>query len=268
MKNITPRIFLATFSLYTLIPILMVFNLSLQKPDALSTGFRISKKLYFDNYLHAWEMGNFKQLFLTSITISIVVIPLTTILAVCAGFGFYRFNFTHKSILFNFLLLGMALPYEAIVIPLYYGLGFIGALNTVWAVILPLLGGFMPFGIFWIRSYFSTLPNEILEAATIDGANNRVQLTKILFPISKSAIFSLSIFYFIWSWNQFLLAMILIQDSTKRTVTTGLTAFVNQYSMDLPLMCAGTMIVIVPSLIFFTIFQRHIISGVLQGAIK
>jgi ABC-type glycerol-3-phosphate transport system permease component len=268
VKNISPKIFLFILSLYTVIPLIAVLNLSLQKPDALSVSFKISKHLYFGNYLNAWNIGNFHQLFWTSISITLIVVPITTILAVCAGYGFYRFQFPHKRKIFNFLLLGMALPYEAIVIPLYYGLGSIGVLNTIWAVIFPLLGGFMPFGIYWIRSYFSTLPAEILEAATIDGANNRIQLTKILFPISKSAIFSLSIFYFIWSWNQFLLAMILIQDSTKRTVTTGLTAFVNQYSMDLPLMCAGTIIVILPSVVFFIIFQRHIISGVLQGAVK
>ena len=268
IESALSKSFLILMVLFTILPVFAIFNLSLQPATALSTGISFSRNLNFHNYLDAWRMGNFGQLYLNSLGISLVIVPIATCFAVLGGFGFYYFNFRNKKYLFNFFLLGMTLPYEAIVIPLYYGLNSLGLLNTSWSVILPLLGGFMPFGIFWMRSYFSSLPNELAEAASIDGASSFQILLKIILPISKSAILSLSIFYYIWSWNHFILSMILIQDATRRTVTTGLTAFVGQYSQNLPLLCAGTMTVIAPTILFFIIFQRHTVKGILDGAVK
>lgn len=262
------KTFLVFMVAFTILPIFAILNISLQPADALSTGLSFSWDLNFQNYVDAWSMGNFGRLFINSLGISLTIIPLAVFFAILGGFGFYFFNFRNKKYLFNFFLLGMTLPYEAIVIPLYYGLNSVGLLNTSWAVIFPLLGGFMPFGIFWLRSYFSSLPNELAEAASIDGATSLQILMKIILPISKSAIVSLAIFYYIWSWNHFILSMILIQDATRRTVTTGLTAFVNQYSQNLPLLCAGTMTVIAPTILFFIVFQKHIVKGILDGAVK
>ena len=165
-------------------------------------------------------------------------------------------------------MVGLAVPYEAIVIPLYYNLKSVGLTNTYLSVILPVIGAFMPFGAFWMRSHFSNTPVGLIEAAQMDGASDLTILTKVLLPNSRAAVSTLSVLYFMWTWNQFLLVLIMIQDPSRETAPLGLVLFVGQYTTNLPLLSAGTLIVIAPVMIVYMIFQRQFIAGLAHGAIK
>lgn len=140
--------------------------------------------------------------------------------------------------------------------------------NSAWGVILAESGLFMPFGIFWMRTHFRSMPRELIEAAQIDGAGSLTILRRVLLPVSVPAVSTMAVLFFMWSWNQFLLVLILIQDPSKRTAPAGLGFFVGQYSSDVPVLAAGTLIVILPILVVYLMFQRKFISGMLQGAVK
>jgi raffinose/stachyose/melibiose transport system permease protein len=153
-------------------------------------------------------------------------------------------------------------------IPLYYEMKALGVINTQWAVILPLIGLFMPFSVIWMRAHFLGVPRELSEAAKVDGAGTLKEFLNIQLPLARPALAALSILLFLWTWNQFLLPVVLIADPLDRTVAGALTFFQGQYSSSIPLLNAGALIIIIPSILVFAFFQRQFISALLQGAVK
>jgi raffinose/stachyose/melibiose transport system permease protein len=143
-----------------------------------------------------------------------------------------------------------------------------GLLNTRWALILPLIGLFMPFAVTWMRAHFITMPADLSEAARTDGATTWQLFWRIHVPLSMPAISSLGILLFLWTWNQFLLAVVLVSDPEQRTMAGALGAFQGQWGTDIPLLCAGSLLILAPTLIVFLIFQRRFVSALLQGSLK
>ena len=143
-----------------------------------------------------------------------------------------------------------------------------GLLNTKLAIILPLIGLYMPFGVFWMRAHFVNMPTELSEAARVDGATTWDLFWRIHVPLAKPAVSSLAILLSVWTWNQFLLALVLVDDPAERTMAGALGAFQGHYATDIPLLCAGSLLILTPTLIVFLIFQRQFISALLQGSLK
>jgi raffinose/stachyose/melibiose transport system permease protein len=126
----------------------------------------------------------------------------------------------------------------------------------------------MPFAVFWMRAHFINMPVEISEAARVDGATTWDLFQRIHLPLAQAPIASLGILMSIWTWNQFLLALVLVEDPSQRTMAGALGAFQGHYATDVPLLCAGTILILVPTFIVFVLFQRQIIMALLQGAVK
>lgn len=251
-----------------LIPLLALVSAALQDPATLVPSMVPSWPLRFDNFVTAWTRAGFGSLLLSSLIIAVVVVPIAAICSSLAGYAFATMRLPGKGLLFGIFIAGLTLPYEAIIIPLYFDFKDVGLLNSYWAVILPLAAAFLPFGILWMRAYFSSLPPELLEAAAIDGAGRLRTLFSVVLPLARPALTTLMLLNFLWAWNQFLLALILIRDPSRRTAPSGLGAFVQQYGQEVPLLAAGTLIVITPVVIVYIIFQRHFIAGLIQGALK
>jgi len=169
---------------------------------------------------------------------------------------------------FLVFVLGLTLPFEGIITPLYHQVRDMGLLNTRWAIILPLIGLFMPFSVLWMRAHFVTMPDDLSEAARIDGARTWQLFWRVHVPLARPAISSLAILLFLWTWNQFLLAIVLVDDSTKRTMAGALGAFQGQWGTDIPLLCAGALLILTPTLAVFVVFQRRFVAALLQGSIK
>ncbi|MEU7842160.1 carbohydrate ABC transporter permease [Micromonospora sp. NPDC049114] len=262
------RLSLLAATASVLVPFYAILAASLQPQDNLSPGLAWPSDPQWHNYVDAWSTGGFADLMRSSLIIALGVVPLALVLATLAGYGLAMMRLAVRGPIFALLMLGLALPYESIVIPLYYDLKSVGLLNTYWAVILPLIGAFMPFGVFWMRSHFESLPPELTEAAEMDGATSRQILRQVLLPTARPALTTLGLLYFMWAWNQFLLALILIQDPAMRTAPSGLGKFIQAYGRNIPLLSAGTIIVIVPVVILYLFFQRHFVKGILSGAIK
>ena len=143
-----------------------------------------------------------------------------------------------------------------------------GIYDTKLAIILPLIGLYMPFGVFWMRAHFLDMPSELSEAARVDGATTRDLFWRIHVPLARPALSSLAILLCVWTWNQFLLALVLVEDPTERTMAGALGAFQGQYATDIPLLAAGSLVILPPTIIVFVIFQRQFVQALLQGSLK
>lgn len=138
------------------------------------------------------------------------------------------------------------------------------SLSGAWA----LIGLYMPFSVVWMRAHFINVPAELSEAARVDGASVLQEFRRIQLPLAVPALSALTILLFLWTWNQFLLPVVMVNDPLQRTVAGALTFFQGQYSLSIPLLNAGALIIITPAIIVFLIFQRQFIRALLQGAVK
>ena len=135
-------------------------------------------------------------------------------------------------------------------------------------VVLPLIGLYMPFAVFWMRAHFVNMPIEISEAARVDGASTWSLFWRIHLPLARAPMLSLGILMSVWTWNQFLIALVLVEDPSQRTMAGALGAFQGHYATDVPLLCAGTILIVLPTLVLFVLFQRQMITALLQGSVK
>lgn len=260
---------LAVFCAAVLVPFLSLLLASVQPSGTPLTGFALpTHGIHLENFAHAWSRAGFGSLLLSSAVIALAVVPAAVLCATLAGYALATMDVPGGGKVYGYLLLGLAIPTEVTVIPLYYDLRALGLTNTVPGLALAEIAAFMPFGVFWMRAHFATMPRGLIEAARLDGASSWTTLWRVLMPSSRPAVTTLGVLYFVWSWNQFLLPLILIQDPGKRTAPAGLGFFTGQYDVDVPLLAAATLIVIAPVVLVYLFFQRHFINGVLSGALK
>jgi ABC-type glycerol-3-phosphate transport system permease component len=259
---------LVTLAIIVLVPFLGIILASLHPADSQVGGISLPSRLSWENFAVAWNQANFGNLVRSSVLIAVCVVPLAIILATLGAYGLEVLKAPGARFLAPAFVFGLTIPVELVVVALYFNLQDLGLSNSYIGVILAEVALFMPFGIYWMQAHFSTVPHELVEAGRIDGANDHRILLRVLLPISWPAITTLAVLYFMWSWNQFLLVLVLMQDPNKRTAPAGLGYFVGQYSTNIPLLSAASIIVIAPIVIVYLIFQRNFVAGVTQGAIK
>ncbi|MEU3338806.1 carbohydrate ABC transporter permease [Streptomyces sp. NPDC002144] len=260
---------LALFCAAVLVPFLSLLLASVQPAGTPLTGLALpTHGIHLENFVHAWSRAGFGPLLRSSTVIALAVVPAAVLCATLAGYALATMDVPGGGKLYAYLLLGLSIPTEVTVIPLYYDLRALGLTNTVPGLALAEIAAFMPFGVFWMRAHFATMPRSLIEAARLDGASSWTTLWRVLMPSSRPAVTTLGVLYFVWSWNQFLLPLILIQDPSRRTAPAGLGFFTGQFDVDVPLLAAATLIVITPVVLVYLFFQRHFINGVLSGALK
>lgn len=262
------RVLLIVLMLVTVLPFVSLLFTALHAPGTYPNGISWPETPHWRNFIDAFRAADMGKLLLSSTLIVIGVVPVSLLFGTMAGFAFGQLRMPGHRIVFLLFLLGLTMPFEAILTPLYYQVQQMGLLNTRWAIILPLIGLFMPFSILWMRTHFINVSPEVTEAARVDGANVWQSFWRIQVPLAMPAISSLSILLFLWTWNQFLLAIVLVDDPTKRTMAGALGAFQGQYGTDIPLLCAGSLLIMVPTLAVFIAFQRQFAAALLQGAVK
>ena len=179
-------------------------------------------------------------------------------------------RFRGSELIFYLLLIGLIFPYEATVIPLYYFFKDVGLTDSYWALILPQIGLSIPFGTFWMRAFFRSTPGALVEASRLDGASSFVTLWRVLLPQAWPAITTMVVLVFMWTWNEFLLALVMIQSDDLRTAPLGLALFqgANRNSQDVTLVAAAAVLVALPIVIVYVFLQRSFIRGMFAGAVK
>ncbi|MFF0483216.1 carbohydrate ABC transporter permease [Streptomyces sp. NPDC004435] len=266
--RLTGRALIALFCAGVLIPFAALVLTALNPPGTAVSGLALPKDPTFAAFGAAWSAAGFGALLTNSVFIVVGVVPLALVCATLAGYAFATMDFKGKGPLFALLLVGLTLPYEAAVVPLYYNMQSLGLTDTPYALIFALVGLYMPFGAFWMRQQFAALPTELREAAALDGAGNWTMLWRVLVPCIRPGLTTLGLLYFLWAWNQFLLTLILIQTPGERTAPAGLAFFVGAHSTDVPMLAAATLIVIGPVVLVYLFFQRNFIAGMVSGAVK
>jgi raffinose/stachyose/melibiose transport system permease protein len=235
-------------------------------PASAPSGFALPPSFNWHNYVSAWQQGNFAASFTTSIIVAAVMVPASVGLSILGGFAFATMRFRGSKVIFYLFILGLIIPTEATIVPLYYDVRAMGLLDTYWALILLETSGELAFGIFWMRAAFLSAPRSLLEAARIDGASSWRTLWQILVPFARPAILTLTVLTFADSWNEFFLALVFTVN--HMTAPAGLASFSGRYTTNIPLVSAGAVMVAVPIVVVFIIFQRQFMRGMLTGAVK
>lgn len=262
-------VILAIVSVFALGPILSILVSALGADDS-STGASGSGVLgmHPGNFVEAWQIGHFGTYLRTSLIVSVSVVAVSLVLSILSGFAFGTMRFRGSGPLFYLFLLGIMMPSEAIIVPLYFDLRSLGLTNTIWAIVLPQIAQSVAFGTFWMRAYFRSSSRALVEAARLDGASNRRILWQVLVPLARPAIITLTVLTFMWTWNEFLIPLVMVTDESLRTAPLGLAFFQGQYTQGFTLLAAGSVIVATPVVAVYLFLQRHFIAGMLEGAVR
>jgi raffinose/stachyose/melibiose transport system permease protein len=260
---------LAGFAVLALYPILSIILLALHRRSDLVTGFAIPDHLSLDTFREAWNLGGFSSGLRNSLIVAAAVSLATAVLSTLAGYAFGTMRFRGSNALFYLLLIGLIFPYEATVIPLYYVFRDVGLTDSLWALILPQIGLSVPFGTFWMRAFFRSTPGALVEASRLDGASSFATLVRVLLPQAWPAITTMVVLVFMWTWNEFLLALVMIQSDSLRTAPLDLALFAgtNRYS-DPTLTAAAAVLVALPIMVVYIFLQRSFIRGMFAGSVK
>ena len=253
---------------WTILPFASLFTAALHPSGTYPSGLDWPSHPHWGNFVSAFHAANMGAIFKSSVLIVLGAVPVTVVIATMAGFALGQLRIFGGRFVFLLFLLGLTLPFEGIIVPLYYEIWHMGFLNTRWAIILPLTGLFMPFGVFWMRAHFVNMPDELTEAARIDGATTWQLFWGVHVPLARPAAVSLAILTTVWTWNQFLLAIVLVNNPLERTMAGALGAFQGDWGTNIPLLSAGSLLILAPMVIIYFVFQRHFISALLQGSLK
>lgn len=254
---------LAIFALSALTPILYVLKMSLD-----SEVIGESSWGHFENFGKAWDQGHFSSYMQNSVVVAVVVVLTALVLSIMSGYVLGVLRPPGGTILFYLFMLGIMVPSEAIVIPLFFDLRDLGMTDTLWAIALPQIAQSTAFGTFWMRAYFRGVDPAIVEAARLDGAGNLRLIRSVLVPMGRPAIVTQIVLTFMWTWNDFLIPLIMSPSGKFRTAPLGLAFFQGQYTQGTVLLSAGAVLVALPMVIIYLILQRHFIAGMTEGAVK
>ena len=219
-------------------------------------------------------MGNYDKLFakpaflwlFNIVFISAMAMILTCITAALAGYALGKKRFYGRTILFTIIICAMALPKQVIVIPLAQEMKLLHMSDTLWAVILPTVG--WPFGVFLMKQFSETIPNEILEAARVDGAGELKTFFSVVFPMIKPGIGALAIFTFVNTWNDYFLQLVMLTSEEKWTLPLAIANMQGEMSSDFGLIMAGSALASIPIIVVFIAFQKYFTQGIAMGAVK
>jgi raffinose/stachyose/melibiose transport system permease protein len=262
-------VILVAFAVFALTPVLTVLGAALGPDDAAGgtpTGGVLG--LHPENFVHAWDIGHFGSYLRTSLLVSTTVVVVSLVLSILSGYALGTMRFRGATVVFYLFLLGIMMPSEAVLVPLYYDLRTLGLTDTLWAVVLPQVAQSVAFGTFWMRAYFRSSSRALVEAARLDGASTWRILWQVLVPLARPAVVTLTVLVFMWTWNEFLIPLVMVVSEDLRTAPLGLAFFQGQYTQGFTLLAAGACIVATPVVLLYVFLQRHFIAGMLEGAVR
>ncbi|SHH88820.1 carbohydrate ABC transporter membrane protein 2, CUT1 family [Clostridium collagenovorans DSM 3089] len=269
MKKKGSRIFSNTILLIlagiSVIPFVYMIITSL-KVTYNSFDFSISlSSLTLSNYVEIFSNKNFGRYFLNSAFISVSGVILTLVFSSLAGYAFAKLEFKGNDKIFLFIVLTMIVPAQVTMVPLYIIMKYLGWLNTYWALIIPIPSAF---GVFIMRQAILNVPKELLESAKIDGYSDLKILIKIVIPLVKPALITLSIFTFMGAWNSFLWPLVVTTKDAMRTLPLAMSTMQLQHINNYGSSMASATIGFLPPFIFYLILQRKFVDGVSLSGIK
>jgi len=270
LTNSLLYILLIGMAVVWLLPFVIIVLTSVRSMgDLISNGvFAWPQEFVFANFERAWNIGNFSTYFRNSLILITLKVPLGIVIASLAAYPLAKMQFHFSGVIFVFFLIGLAIPIHVTLTPLLVMMKQLGIQGTLAALIPPYVVFGLPFQIFVMRGFFRTVPSELLEAARLDGASEWGNFWRILMPLSAPALATLFIIDALATWNELLMALVLISSNESRTVPVGLLQFQGQFSSQYTQLMAGVLISITPIILLYVFLQRYMVSGLTAGALK
>lgn len=241
------------------------------KPNAVvmgSSAFAPPTGVEWSNFTGAWARGHFSTTVLNSAVITVIKVPLGLLISAMAAYALGCIPFRGARAIFLLVLFGTMLPFQVMLAPLFTLVNRFGLINTYAGIILPYLAFGIPYQVFILRGFFRQVPKELIEAALVDGASHLAVFRRIFLPISLPVLAALLILDFVATWNEFAMALVILQDSSMWTLPLGLMSFQSQFSNDYGQLNAAIVMTVIPATIVYLIFQRYFVSGLTSGALK
>ena len=268
LTNIITYAFLLLGIVVMFLPVLCVVSSSFKPLDEIylipPTFF--PEKWIITNYTEALEKFPFLQYLFNSVTVTVVATLFTLAINSMAAFALSKYQFRGREFLFVVILGTLMIPLQVIMIPVYKVMAALGMANTLWGIIIPPSAS--PTGVFLLRQYMLTLPDELIEAARIDGASEWRIFWQIILPLTRPALAVLTVFSIIWRWNDFLWPLIVISDPNLFTLQLGLARFRGELVTDWNYVLSMTVLTMIPITLVFAFLQRYLVSGIATTGLK
>ncbi len=267
----TSHVLLAVWSVIVIVPFLWVVLSSFKTTkEILASPFSLPAHWSFDNYAHAWTDAGIRQFFLNTVIVVGVALVLVMLLGAMCAYVLARFTFPGARFIYYLMLAGLTFPIFLAIVPLFFILKNIGLINTLPGLIMVYVAFALPFTVFFLYAFFKTLPDDVYEAALIDGAGEWRAFFRIMLPMARPGMAAVAIFNFLGLWNQFLLPVALNTDQSRYVLTQGMASFASQagYAVDFGALFAAVVITVVPVLIVYVIFQRRLEGSVSRGTFR
>ncbi|NLG87798.1 MAG: carbohydrate ABC transporter permease [Clostridiaceae bacterium] len=260
---------LLTLSLTCIYPLFwLVINSVKTNSELFNNPWSFGASIQIENYTTAWVSGKIGISFFNSTLVSFISVIITIFLSSTAAFAISRLKWKLSSFVLSLFLLGIMIPIHSTLIPLFTMFNKIGIINRYIALILPYVAFALPTSIFILSGFMKTFPSEIEEAVIIDGCSMAGFFWRILFPLSKSPIATISIFNFVGMWNELMFALIFLSDPNKTTLPVSLTRFKGQYSTNWTVQLAAVVTMIIPSITVYIFLNDKIIESITVGSVK
>ncbi|QKW11285.1 carbohydrate ABC transporter permease [Streptomyces sp. NA04227] len=256
---------LGAISLFTLAPLLAVVVLALSPANAPTLPHALPDSLTFDNVVRIFDVGEFPQWLFNSFVYSAVSVVVILLTASMAAYALARKRFPGRNVLLWSIVATLMVPMQATLIPTFILISRMNGVNTLWGLIVPTLANAQ--AVFLIRQFVRELPDEIFDAARIDGAGEWRTFTRIVLPLIRPVLATLAIFVFLWHWNDLLWPLIVGQTDEARTLTVGL-ATLNTETVSTANIMAAALVSFVPCLVVFVLLQRHIVASITSSGVK
>jgi len=260
---------MAGLALATVYPLVFTANVAVKtRREYVLDRFSLSDSLRWDNIAAAWTSVGMSRYFLNSAVVVTCSVALLLLFGSMAGFALARLRFRGSSVLFLGILAALFIPFQVIMVPLARIMSDAGLVDTYPGLVLAYVAQFLPFTVFLMTSYYSTVPAEIVDAARIDGNSVYGAYWRIMLPLGRPALLSVGVLNALFCWNDVLISLLMMPSADHRTLMVGVTSLRGQYSDDIPVFASGVLIAAVPVLVVYLFLQRQIADGVTAGATK
>lgn len=262
-------IFLSLWSATTIFPLLWVINNSFKKSDdVIQNSFSPATQPTLYNYKHAFDLIDIGHSYINSLIMAGGAVVFTLLFGGMAAYVLARFHFRLRGFLQSIIVMSLLIPPFATVIPLFMTFSDWGLVNTYWALIIPATASNLPFAIFVMSAYMSTIPGELEEAAIVDGCNRLKLYTRIFFPISRPSFATVAVFVFLWTYNDLFSSLIFVNGEDVHPIVVLLNDVSNQYGTDYGLMAVTVVMTAIPVILVYILLQKYIEKGLTTGAVK
>ena len=260
---------LALFSLSAVLPLLFMASTAFRtQADWDGSKIGLPTTASIGAFERAWTGANIGIYFRNSAVVTLSTVTLSVICATLAGYSFSKIRWRLRGAVYFFVLAWLAIPPLLLMVPIYVEMVQLGLLDTWGSVILLYTALNLPFNVYLMTAFFRSLPDELIDAARIDGAGVHRTFLRVVLPLAKPALATLIIFNFLWAWNEFLFALLMLQSDGVKTLTVGVLSLQGRFTTDYPALMAGLLITSLPVIGAYLIFQRHLVRGLVAGAVK